>query len=103
MPIERPRTDVGPGATPRPALRAGAVLLAAITLPATGVPAAADDTAPSPLQARLDALQRIEVTEARAPSADAAPVTPAVQQVLDQAEAAEREDAGVPLPTAADD
>ena len=99
MPIERPRT----GARRRPALRAGAVLLAALALPATGVPAAADDATPSPLQARLDALQRIEVTEARASGADAAPVTPAVQQVLDEAEAAEREDAGVPLPTAADD
>lgn len=92
MPIDRPRAGARRAASPRPALWPCAVLLAALALPAT----AADDAAPSPLQARLDALQRIEVTEARAPVADAAPATPAVQQVLDEAEAAEREDAGAP-------
>ena len=57
------------------------------------------DAAPAPgrLQSRLDALQQITVTKARAPAADVPAATQEVQSVLDAAAAAEQasvEDAG---------
>ena len=91
-----------------PSLRGRARGLAATALIATSLatalPAVADDAPPSPLQARLDALQRIEVTEARATGADAAAASPEVQAALDEAEAAERADPDEahPGPQAAD-
>lgn len=44
--------------------------------------ARADDPAPSALQARLDALQHITVTEARPPAAEVAPPSAEVNAVL---------------------
>ncbi len=74
-----------------------AALLPAVTAGASEPASPAVDPTPAPLQARLDALQRIVVTEARAPAASA-PASAAVAQALDAA--AEVEAGSAPPPAA---
>ncbi len=72
----------------------------ALVLPAQAAPLADAAAAPThesafapatgKLQARLDALQHITVTEQRAPAAEVQAASPAVQAVLDDAAQAER-------------